>query len=106
MRVPTEIFSRVVGYFRPVSQWNKGKKEEFMERKPYVVPDMKDLKAYDVYHTMGSLSAGAGMQAGAEERKPRRILAASRLEAEGKFDTMQDVIVYGKKITRIVEVDQ
>ena len=27
-----EIFSRVVGYHRPVQQWNKGKQEEFKER--------------------------------------------------------------------------
>jgi ribonucleoside-triphosphate reductase len=27
-----EIFSRVVGYHRPVQNWNKGKKEEFKER--------------------------------------------------------------------------
>ena len=24
----TEVYSRVTGYFRPVSNWNKGKKEE------------------------------------------------------------------------------
>ena len=29
---PTEVYSRVVGYFRPVQNWNKGKKEEFKER--------------------------------------------------------------------------
>ena len=28
-----EIYSRVVGYLRPVSQWNKGKQAEFKERK-------------------------------------------------------------------------
>lgn len=28
-----EIYSRVVGYLRPVSRWNKGKEEEFKERK-------------------------------------------------------------------------
>jgi uncharacterized protein with gpF-like domain len=27
-----EVFSRVVGYMRPVHQWNKGKKEEFVDR--------------------------------------------------------------------------
>ena len=32
-----EVYSRVTGYFRPVSNWNKGKKEEFRERKTYVV---------------------------------------------------------------------
>jgi len=31
----TEVYSRVVGYFRPVSNWNKGKKQEFKERKEY-----------------------------------------------------------------------
>jgi hypothetical protein len=31
--VPCEVYSRVVGYFRPVSQWNKGKQQEFKERK-------------------------------------------------------------------------
>jgi ribonucleoside-triphosphate reductase len=27
-----EVFSRVVGYMRPVQQWNKGKKAEFKDR--------------------------------------------------------------------------
>ncbi len=30
-----EVYSRVVGYLRPVQQWNKGKKEEFKNRKVY-----------------------------------------------------------------------
>ena len=30
-----EIYSRVVGYFKPVSNWNPGKKQEFKERKTY-----------------------------------------------------------------------
>ncbi len=30
-----EIYSRVVGYLRPVSQWNAGKQEEFKLRKTY-----------------------------------------------------------------------
>lgn len=29
---PTEVYSRVVGYHRPVQNWNKGKKEEFKDR--------------------------------------------------------------------------
>jgi ribonucleoside-triphosphate reductase len=32
-----EVYSRVVGYYRPVQCWNKGKKEEFADRKEYVV---------------------------------------------------------------------
>ena len=29
----TEVYSRVVGYYRPVSNWNKGKQEEYKQRK-------------------------------------------------------------------------
>ena len=38
---PTECYSRVTGYMRPVSCWNKGKREEFKDRK------MFDVKAAD-----------------------------------------------------------
>ncbi|MCK9357172.1 MAG: ribonucleoside triphosphate reductase [Dehalococcoidia bacterium] len=32
-----EVYSRVVGYFRPVQQWNEGKREEFKQRRGYAV---------------------------------------------------------------------
>jgi len=41
-KIPTEIYSRVVGYFRPVSQWNKGKKSEFVDRKHYKLPKLEN----------------------------------------------------------------
>jgi len=31
----TEIYSRVVGYLRPVKQWNNGKQAEYSRRRPY-----------------------------------------------------------------------
>lgn len=33
-----EIWSRVVGYYRPVKHWNKGKQAEFKDRKEYNLP--------------------------------------------------------------------
>ncbi|MEM3448871.1 MAG: anaerobic ribonucleoside-triphosphate reductase, partial [Nitrososphaerota archaeon] len=30
-----EVYSRVVGYLRPVEQWNQGKQEEFKQRKVF-----------------------------------------------------------------------
>lgn len=33
----TEVWSRVVGFYRPVQNWNKGKKEEFKDRLEYAV---------------------------------------------------------------------
>lgn len=32
------VYSRIVGYYRPTRDWNKGKAEEFMERKTYLNP--------------------------------------------------------------------
>ncbi|MCD6568970.1 hypothetical protein J7K70_02435 [bacterium] len=34
---PCEVYSRVVGYLRPVQQWHKGKQEEFRQRKTFRV---------------------------------------------------------------------
>lgn len=33
-----EVYSRVVGYLRPVQSWNKGKQEEFKMRKTFNCP--------------------------------------------------------------------
>ncbi len=32
-----EVFSRVTGFFRPVQEWNKGKQEEFKDRKSFKI---------------------------------------------------------------------
>jgi ribonucleoside-triphosphate reductase len=31
----TEVYSRIVGYLRPLQSWNAGKREEFEHRKEY-----------------------------------------------------------------------
>ena len=36
-----EVYSRVVGYIRPVTQWNKGKKREVKNRKEFVIEECK-----------------------------------------------------------------
>jgi len=35
VKQPCEVYSRVVGYIRPVQQWHTGKQEEFKERKVF-----------------------------------------------------------------------
>lgn len=37
LKIPVEVYSRVVGYYRPVNQWNPGKQEEFKNRKEYKI---------------------------------------------------------------------
>jgi anaerobic ribonucleoside-triphosphate reductase len=38
-RTKCEVYSRVVGYLRPVAQWNLGKKAEWADRVSFEVAD-------------------------------------------------------------------
>jgi len=42
---PCEVYSRVVGYLRPVQQWNRGKKAEYAERRDFVVEHAEKVVA-------------------------------------------------------------
>ncbi len=36
-RQKCEVFSRVVGYLRPIVQWNEGKQAEWKDRKTFIL---------------------------------------------------------------------
>lgn len=38
-RTRCEVWSRVVGYMRPISGWNGGKKSEYKDRVEFVIND-------------------------------------------------------------------
>lgn len=40
-RTKCEVYSRIVGYFRPVNQWNEGKRAEFEDRKTFLTSKKK-----------------------------------------------------------------
>jgi ribonucleoside-triphosphate reductase len=42
---PCEVYSRVVGYLRPVNQWNKGKRSEYSERRTFAVQEPAKVNA-------------------------------------------------------------
>jgi ribonucleoside-triphosphate reductase len=41
---PTEVYSRITGYYRPVQNWNKGKAQEFLDRKTYAFAGLGNYK--------------------------------------------------------------
>ena len=57
----TQVYSRVTGYYRPVSNWNKGRKEEFKDRKTFNLRNVN--KYYDpqmgVEYTTADIVTGA-----------------------------------------------
>tara|TARA_Y100000310_G_C20621838_1_gene783762 strand:+ start:1317 stop:1472 length:156 start_codon:yes stop_codon:yes gene_type:complete len=38
-RTKCEVYSRIVGYLRPVGQWNEGKQAEWADRKTFAACD-------------------------------------------------------------------
>ena len=42
--MPTLVYSRIVGYFRPIQDWNQGKRSEFDMRKIYQLTEKAPLK--------------------------------------------------------------
>ena len=40
----TEVYSRVVGYLRPVNRWNDGKQAEYADRRPYCLAPELELE--------------------------------------------------------------
>lgn len=39
MKTKCEVYSRIVGYIRPVQQWNHGKQAEWKDRKTFVIKE-------------------------------------------------------------------
>jgi anaerobic ribonucleoside-triphosphate reductase len=44
LKIPCEVYSRIVGYLRPVQNWHQGKQQEFHDRKTFRVPDVALLE--------------------------------------------------------------
>lgn len=67
---PTEIYTRIVGYYRSVKNWNKGKKEEYRYRRLFCEPSNMIIQ-------------GTGITGSAEEAVPEipAILTPDELPA-------------------------
>ena len=63
---PTEVYSRIVGYYRSVRNWNAGKREEYGQRLPFAFPEGKAMR--------GAISTSA--QSAASVTRPEAVVAA------------------------------
>ena len=49
-KIPCEIYSRVVGFYTPIHQWNLGKQQEFKERVNFKLAP-KSIRGMNDYHS-------------------------------------------------------
>ena len=54
----TEVYARIVGYYRSVRNWNKGKREEFTERKMFTDANPRIESYVRDYTASASFTAG------------------------------------------------
>ncbi|MBQ3394159.1 MAG: ribonucleoside triphosphate reductase, partial [Oscillospiraceae bacterium] len=74
---PTEVYSRITGYYRPVQNWNKGKAQEYKDRKTY---------------SFGSLGKNVERMSSVNAREENEIQtgAQMKLEAVEKIQAASD----------------
>jgi ribonucleoside-triphosphate reductase len=44
-----DVYSRIVGYLRPINQWNEGKKAEWDDRKEFNITTKEDKDMTEEY---------------------------------------------------------
>lgn len=75
-----EVYSRITGYYRPVKNWNDGKRQEYKNRTVYDIIHSKSLE--QKMKSYGAAEKLAEQAAGKEEPK---AAAADKIEEDGMY---------------------
>lgn len=67
----TEVYARIVGYYRSVRNWNKGKRDEYNLRKQFICPEPHET----VQITPNSETAVSAAENAQEENAPQKAAA-------------------------------
>ena len=81
---PAEVYSRIVGYYRSVRNWNKGKKEEYDERKLYEVSEGQIAEKANVEAGKEQCVAAEAAPPPAEATMAAAVKAAAKAAAESR----------------------
>ena len=76
-----EVYSRITGYYRPVKNWNDGKRQEYKNRTVYDIihsksPEQK-MKSYGAAEKLAEQAAG--------KEEPKAAAAADKIEEDGMY---------------------
>jgi ribonucleoside-triphosphate reductase len=65
---PAEVYSRIVGYYRSVRNWNRGKREEYGERRLYQIAEQQ-IAGKQMSHIVPTCSTRAAVRIHQEEQR-------------------------------------
>jgi ribonucleoside-triphosphate reductase len=72
---PTEVYSRITGYYRPVQNWNDGKTQEFKQRRVYDIERSR-------FHPLSAAAVVAPSAAAAPEQKAAEAAVQEKAAAK------------------------
>jgi|GEM_PF-105463 len=81
----TEVYSRIVGYYRAVRNWNAGKREEYGRRKMYAMPGQAPLSPAKnkgcIQPAAGSTKTGPATASAADFKPAHTVTATTAASA-------------------------
>ena len=91
---PAEVYSRIVGYYRSVRNWNRGKREEYGERRLFRINAKRGLKAepgsapelspaFDVLHAAAPSRPPVAVVSQPDQAEETRLLLFVRASCPG-----------------------
>ncbi len=88
---PTEVYSRIVGYYRSVRNWNAGKREEYRERLAFSMPEAPPAGSKPTAASKGAARAETAVEAEPVVEPSRsnvelRVRSNVELRARGNVD--------------------
>lgn len=88
-----EVYSRIVGYIRPIQQWNAGKRSEFADRMTYKMDSGKKVKENTILETTEIEFVSGDEPAKKKTKKTKeKVLPESkvRIEAEPEIEIITE----------------
>ncbi len=90
----TEVYSRITGYYRPLQNWNDGKRQEFSDRKTYRVSAIADKERQ---HDDSPCVSGKTYELYTAAACPQCRMIKPLMEASGIPFVLRDVEQYEKE---------
>ena len=77
-----EVYSRITGYYRPVKNWNDGKRQEYKNRTVY---DIIHSKSPEQKNEIVRCSRENWQSRPLEKEEPKAAAAADKIEEDGMY---------------------
>ncbi len=99
---PTEVYSRITGYYRPVQNWNDGKTQEYADRKLYDIPNSRLKRDGKVVEDQPMYRAGVNVTVSETDEAAGQKAQKTASEASAQTVKAQETVAQAEAGTQSV----